>query len=77
MSPLLSVKSDASFGIDDFTTFQNCYASWKKYAFCMPQFRHNFVSEPLEPETIISASTTIGFLKVQISFYDQLDDLLL
>ena len=48
----------------------------KKFTFCMSQVGHNLVSEFLEHETIISSSTTMSFLKIQISLSDQLNDLL-
>ena len=42
----------------------------------MSQVFHNLASEFLERETIIFASITMGFLKIEISLSDQLNDLL-
>ena len=69
MSSFFSVETMLHLVLSDFTT------QLEKYTFCMPQFCHNFVQELLELETIISTSSTVGFLKVQISLSDQLDDL--
>ena len=47
-----------------------------QFTSCMSQVCHNLVSQLLEHETVISASTTMGFLKIYISLSDQFNDLL-